>query len=83
MEKADQSNQTLVTDLGQSIDSIRNAHGQLGDLGTTAATPADLASRIRLYDRLLWEISGVRRRLAKDLRSRSTSLLASSRESRH
>lgn len=80
MEKADQ---TLVTDLTQSIDWIRNAHGQLVDYSKIGATPADLASRIRLYDRLLWEISGVRRRLAKDLRSRSASLLVSSRDARH
>jgi hypothetical protein len=83
MEKSDQSSQTLVTYLTQSMASIRNAHGQLGDLRKTSATPADLASRIKLYDLLLWEISGVRRRLAKDLRRRSSSLLTGSRDSRH
>jgi len=84
MEKADQSSKTLVNFLAQSMASIRTAHHQLGDLGTTGATQADLVSRIRLYDILLWEISGVRRRLAQDLGHRNlTFSTPRSRDARH
>jgi hypothetical protein len=84
MEKADQTSQTLVNYLTQSIASIRNAHDQLCGIERMGATPADLASRIKLYELLLWEISGVRRRLARDLSRRpSTSLFSTSRDARH
>ena len=84
MEKADHSGQTLINCLGQSLDMIRNAQGQLGEFGAANANPADLVSRIRLCNLLLWEISGVRRRLAKDLTRRaSASFHSTERAARH
>jgi hypothetical protein len=84
MKDTERSGQALIIDLSQALASIRTAQGELNALMEPGATPAEIASRIKLCNILLWEISGVRRRLAMDLTfSPSRSLRLCARHVRH
>jgi len=83
MENADHSGQTLVNYLCQSLALIKNVNDQLCQPSKADATPADLVSRIKLCNILLWEISGIRGRLARDLSLRASPLTPEGRASRH
>lgn len=74
MKKMDHVSQADAGSLLHSISAIKEAHNQLDLLTSSSATATALASQIQLCDVLLYEISGVRSRLAKHLKTRRTTV---------
>jgi len=72
MRTIDSLERRQLNSLNRSLSAIRDAHGRLDHLSDASATPAALMSRIQLCDRLLQEISGIRRRLARGLGARAS-----------
>jgi len=74
------SDETLGQYISSSLISIKEASVELGDASDAYDTPAEIASRIKLCNLLLCEISCVRRNLARRLTYRPSTPAAEAAE---
>jgi hypothetical protein len=66
--KAEETPNALSCTFRDSLDTISAAHVRLNLLGGTCATPSLIASKIKLYNVLLDELSEIHAGLARDLK---------------